>query len=240
MNLDIHKLDRIFKSQRIALIGVNPNSKSVSGKVLSNLVGGGFRGVVYPVNSTSDVVLGISCYEDVRSFPKTVDLAVIFAQAEQVSDKIRQCEEAGIIILSAGCREISDQGKKLEDQILAEGHRFDGIRIFEPNCLGAIVPGLNLNISFAQGMPDKGHIVFISQSGALCTSVLDWALEEKVGFSYFISIGNTMDVDFVNLIDYFGEDEATKSIILCIESIERARKFMNVARAFARTKLIVA
>lgn len=239
----MHKLDRIFKPQRIALIGVTPNPKSVGGKVLSNLVGGGFRGVVYPVNPTSEAVLGIPCYPDVRSLPKTPDLAIICTPAEQVPDMIRQCGEAGIfgiIILSAGFREIGDPGKVLEQQVMAEARRFDEMRIIGPNCLGIIVPGLNLNASFAQGMPNKGHVAFISQSGALCTSVLDWALEEKVGFSYFVSIGNTIDVDFGDLIDYFGEDEGTKSILLYIESIERARKFMTAARAFARTKPIVA
>lgn len=241
--MDVHRLDRIFNPQRIALIGVSPNPKSVGGKVLSNLVGGGFRGVVYPVNPTSEAVLGIQCYPDVKSLPKTPDLAVICTPAEQVPGTVKQCGEAGIlgiIILSAGFREIGEQGKKLEEQIMAEAKRFDGMRIIGPNCLGIIVPGSNLNISFAQGMPNKGHVAFISQSGALCTSVLDWALEEKVGFSYFVSIGNTLDVDFGDLIDFLGEDEETKSIILYIESIEQARKFMTAARAFARTKPIVA
>ncbi|MDZ7375075.1 MAG: bifunctional acetate--CoA ligase family protein/GNAT family N-acetyltransferase, partial [candidate division KSB1 bacterium] len=241
--MDIHKLDRIFKPQRIALIGVTPNPKSVGGKVLSNLVGGGFRGVVYPVNPSSEAVLGIQCYPDLKSLPKTPDLAVICSPAEQVPDLVRQCGEngvLGIIILSAGFREIGQAGKVLELQIRSEASRFDGMRIIGPNCLGIIVPGENLNISFAQGMPKKGHVAFISQSGALCTSVLDWALEEKVGFSYFVSIGNTLDVDFGDLIDYFGEDEATKSILLYIESIEQSRKFMTAARAFARTKPIVA
>ncbi|MCI0495140.1 bifunctional acetate--CoA ligase family protein/GNAT family N-acetyltransferase [candidate division KSB1 bacterium] len=239
----MNKLDRIFKPQRIALIGVTPNPKSVGGKVLSNLVGGGFRGVVYPVNPTSEAVLGIPCYPDVKSLPKTPDLAMICTPAEQVPEMIRQCGEAGIlgiIILSAGFREIGEPGKILEQQVMTEAHRFEGMRIIGPNCLGIIVPGLNLNASFAQGMPNKGHVAFISQSGALCTSVLDWALEEKVGFSYFVSIGNTIDVDFGDLIDYFGEDEGTKSILLYIESIERAREFMTAARAFARTKPIVA
>lgn len=241
--MDIHRLDRIFSPQRIALIGVTPNPKSVGGKVLSNLVGGGFRGVVYPVNATSEAVLGIQCYPDVESLPKTPDLAIICTPADRVPQTVKQCGEngiLGIIIISAGFRETGEQGKQLEQQVLLEARKFDGMRIIGPNCLGIIVPGSNLNASFAQGMPNKGHVAFISQSGALCTSVLDWALEEKVGFSYFVSIGNTMDVDFGDLIDYFGEDEATKSIILYIESIEQARKFMTAARAFARTKPIVA
>ena len=113
------------------------------------------------------------------------------------------------------------------------------MRVLGPNCLGIIVPGLNLNASFGEGMPVRGKVAFISQSGALCTSVLDWALEEKIGFSYFVSVGNMLDVDFADLIDYFGEDEQTESIILYVESIAQARKFMVAARAFARTKPIL-
>ncbi len=241
--MDVHKLDRIFKPHRIALIGVGPNPQSVGGKVLSNLVGGGFRGVVYPVNPTSEAVLGIPCYPDVKSLPKTPDLAVICTPPQDVPDIVKQCGEAGIlgvIIISAGFREAGAGGKALEEQILAQARRFDGMRIVGPNCLGIIVPGLNLNVSFAGALPQKGHVAFISQSGALCTSVLDWALEGKIGFSNFVSIGNTLDVDFGDLIDYFGEDEQTKSIILYVESITDARKFMTAARAFARTKPIVA
>jgi acetyltransferase len=117
--------------------------------------------------------------------------------------------------------------------------KYDGLRILGPNCLGIIVPSLNLNVSFASGIPKSGNIAFISQSGALCTSVLDWAIEKKIGFSYFISIGNTLDVDYADLIDFIGEDDKTKSIVLYIESVSQVRKFMTAARSFARTKPIV-
>ncbi len=241
--MDIHNLDRIFKPQRIALVGVTQNPRSVGGKVLTNLVSGGFRGVVYPVNASLEAVMGIQCYPDVRSLPRTPDLAVICAPAAQVPNVVRECGEAGIlglIIVSAGFGETGPEGKALEDRILAEAARWPGMRIVGPNCLGIIAPGQGLNASFAAAMPPKGQIAFISQSGALCTSVLDWALQEKIGFSYFVSIGNTIDVDFADLIDYFGEDEQTKSIILYIESIGQARRFMTAARAFARTKPIIA
>ncbi len=241
--MSIHNLERIFNPFRIALIGISPNPNSVGGKVLSNLVGGGFRGVVYPVNPTSEAVLGIQCYPDVNSLPKTPDLGVICAPAPQVPDMVKECGEAGIfglIIMSAGFREIGPEGMALEEKILAEKSNYEDMRIIGPNCLGIIIPGQNLNVSFAEGMPKKGRVAFISQSGALCTSVLDWAIEENIGFSYFVSIGNTLDVDYGDLIDYFGEDEQTESILLYIESITRARKFMTAARAFARTKPIVA
>ncbi|MBN2198892.1 MAG: GNAT family N-acetyltransferase, partial [Candidatus Aminicenantes bacterium] len=238
-----HGLDRIFKPQRIALVGVTVNPRSVGGKILSNLVSGGFRGVVYPVNPTLEAVMGIQCYPDVRSLPKTPDLAVLCAPAAQVPDLLGQCGEAGIlgvIVVSAGFRETGPEGRALEERLAAEARRFPGMRVIGPNCLGVISPAAQLNASFAAAMPAPGHIAFISQSGALCTSVLDWALQEKIGFSHFVSIGNTLDVDFADLIDYFGEDERTKSILLYIESIGQARKFMTAARAFARTKPIIA
>lgn len=240
--MDVHKLDRIFNPKRIALIGVTINPKSVGGKVLTNLVGGGFHGVVYPVNPDHEAVLGIQCFPDVKSLPKTPDLAVICTAAQKVPAWVRECGEAGIlgiIIMSAGFKEIGPEGKKLEDQILTEKKKFNGMRIIGPNCLGIIAPAKHLNISFAEGMPKAGPVAFISQSGALCASVLDWAMAEKIGFSYFVSIGNAIDVGFGELIDYFGEDEKSKSIILYIESIANARKFMTAARAFARTKPIV-
>jgi acetyltransferase len=239
----IETLDKIFKPQRIALVGVSPNPNSVGGKILSNLVGGGFRGVVYPVTPSSEAVMGIQCFPRVTDLPKTPDLAIICAAAAQVPGLLRECGSAGIlgiIIASAGFKEAGPEGKALEDEIRRTRREFDGMRIIGPNCLGIIAPGRQLNASFASAMPKKGNIAFISQSGALGTSILDWAIEEKVGFSHFVSIGNTVDVDFGDLIDYFGEDEETKSILLYIESIGQARKFMTAARAFARTKPIVA
>jgi acetyltransferase len=241
-DMGIRKLDSIFNPQRIAVIGVTINPNSVGGKVLSNLVGGGFRGVVYPVNAEAEAVMGIPCYPDVKSVPRTPDLGIICSAAAQVPKLIRQCGEAGIhgiIVMSAGFKETGPEGKALEDQILREASNFPEMRIIGPNCLGIIVPGLRLNCSFANGMPKAGNVAFISQSGALCTSVLDWAIEGKIGFSSFVSIGNSLDVDFGDLIDYLGEDPNTHSIILYVESISQARKFMTAARAFARTKPIL-
>ena len=241
--MNIQTLDKIFKPQRIALVGVSPNPKSVSARILANLIGGGFRGVVYPVSPSVEAVMGIPCFPGVDALPKTADLGILCAPAVQVPGLVRECGRAGIrglIIISAGFRETGPAGRALEDAILEESRRFEGLRILGPNCLGIISPGLPLNASFAGAMPRPGHVAFVSQSGALCTSVLDWAAEEKLGFSHFISTGNMLDVDFGDLIDYLGEDEATKSILLYIESIPDARKFMTAARAFARMKPIVA
>ncbi|NPV83317.1 MAG: bifunctional acetate--CoA ligase family protein/GNAT family N-acetyltransferase [Candidatus Aminicenantes bacterium] len=240
---ELETLDKIFKPQRIALVGVTPNPKSVGGKILSNLITGGYRGVVYPVNPTVEAVMGIPCFTGVASLPRTPDLAVICTPAPQVPRIVAECGQAGItgiIIISAGFRETGPEGRALEEQILAEKKKYPGMRILGPNCLGVISPGLNLNASFAADMPLNGHIAFISQSGALCTSILDWSLEEKIGFSYFVSIGNALDIDFGDLIDYFGEDENTRSILMYIESISNPRRFMSAARAYARTKPIIA
>ena len=241
--MNVHHLDRFFDPQRIALIGVTSNPKSVGGRILANLVGGGFPGVVYPVNPSFEAVSGIPCYPDLKSLPRKPDLGIICAPAAQVPDRIRECGEEGVravIVVSAGFRETGEEGRALEERVLTEAARFEGMRILGPNCLGVIVPSRRLNASFAADTPQAGGIAFISQSGALCTSVLDWALEEKIGFSAFVSVGNSADVDFADLIDYFGEDEKTKSIILYIESIKDARRFMTAARAFARSKPIIA
>ena len=240
--MPIKKLDSIFRPKRIALIGVSNDPKSVGGMTLRNLISAGYNGVVYPVNPKREAVLGIPCFPDVKSLPKTPDLAVIMTAASFVPQIIRDCGEAGIngiIIMSAGFKEIGPDGAKLEEQVKAEVKSFPDMRVIGPNCLGIIIPGLSINASFAAGMPKKGHVAFISQSGALCTSVLDWALEAKIGFSYFVSIGNSMDVNFGDLIDYFGQDPNTKSIVLYIESITNARAFMSAARGFARKKPII-
>ncbi|MFA7362009.1 MAG: CoA-binding protein, partial [Candidatus Kapaibacterium sp.] len=241
--MGVHKLDSFFNPRRIAITGVSINPNSVSGKVVTNLVGSGFKGVVYPVNPDSEAVFGIPCYKSLNELPKTPDLVVICNASKEVPDVVEKAGESGvrnIIIMSAGFKEIGAEGLELEERIKSSLKKFSGLRILGPNCLGIIVPSLNLNVSFASGIPKSGNIAFISQSGALCTSVLDWAIEKKIGFSYFISIGNTLDVDYADLIDFIGEDDKTKSIVLYIESVNQARKFMTAARSFARTKPIVA
>jgi acetyltransferase len=238
----VKTLQKIFRPQRIAIIGVSNDPNSVGGITLKNLVGGGFQGVVYPINPKHEAVMGIPCYKDVKSLPKVPDLAVICTNAKTVPGIVRECGEVGIlgiIIMSAGFKETGPEGKKLEDEVKAEVAKFIDMRVIGPNCLGIIVPGYNMNISFASGTAKKGHVAFISQSGALCTSALDWANEENIGFSYFVSIGNTMDVGFGDLIDFFGQDPSTRSIILYVESISKARQFMTAARAFARKKPII-
>ncbi len=240
--MPIKKLDSIFRPNRIALIGVSNDPSSVGGMTLKNLVSGGFHGVVYPVNPKREAVMGIPCYPNVESLPKVPDLAVIMTPAEQVPGIIDECGNCGVngvIIMSAGFKESGEQGKALELEVKNRIDKYPDMRAIGPNCLGIIVPRAKLNVSFANGMPRKGKVAFISQSGALGASVLDWANEAKIGFSYFISIGNAVDVTFGDLIDYLGQDTNTKSIILYVESLADARAFMSAARAFARKKPII-
>ena len=241
--MSILNLDKIFAPRRVAVIGASDNTKSVGYTVLRNMIGSGFRGVVYPVNRKRESVQGVATFQDVGSLPHPPDLAVICTPSPTVPAIVRECGEMGtrgIVIISAGFREIGQQGRDLETEVLKEQAKFHGMRIVGPNCLGIIVPSISLNASFAATTPQKGHIGFISQSGALCTSVLDWAKDEGIGFSHFVSVGNMLDVDMGDLIDYFGSATETRSIILYIESITEARDFMSAARAFARTKPIVA
>jgi acetyltransferase len=241
--VSILNLDKVFDPHRVAILGASDTPASVGYTVLRNLIGSGFRGVVYPVNPKHESVQGIEAHPDVKSLPHAPDLAVICTPSTSVPRLIRECGEVGtlgIVIISAGFREIGEEGWKLERQVLGEQAHFPGMRILGPNCLGIIVPGIHLNASFAPDTPVPGHVGFISQSGALCASVLDWAIDQGIGFSYFVSVGNMLDVSMADLIDYLGSQTETRSIILYIESITEAREFMSAARAFARSKPIVA
>ena len=236
-------LDSIFAPKRIAIVGASDTPTSVGYTILKKLVGSGFDGVIYPVNPRRESVQGIHAYPDVKSLPRPADLAVICTPAGTVPGIVEDCGEMGtmgIIIISAGFREIGEEGKQLEAEVEAIRRKYEGMRILGPNCLGVIVPPLSMNVSFADAMPGPGRVAVISQSGALCTSILDWAIEKGIGFSYFVSIGNMLDISFDDLIDYFGQDPNTDSIILYVESITNAREFMSATRGFSRTKPIVA
>jgi len=233
-------LEKMFRPGSIALIGASEKEGSVGRIIMENLKKG-FEGPVFPVNPKRETVLESPCYKSVGEVPEDVDLAVIATPATTVPGIIEECGKAGIgaaIIISAGFRETGPDGQALEDEIAEIGERH-GLRILGPNCLGIIVPSLGMNASFVDQMPERGTIALISQSGALASSILDWSMASRVGFSSFVSLGNMVDVNFGDLIDYFGQDPETRSILMYIESIKDARNFMSAARGFARTKPII-
>ena len=237
----IEGLEKIFNPRRVAVVGASNEEGSVGYRLLNNLIGVGFRGFVYPVNPFSPSVQGLTAYPSVKRIPWQVDLAVIATPAHVVPQIVEECGEAGvkgIIIVSSGFGETGLSGKTLEDRILKIKDEY-GMRIIGPNCLGVMHPSIRLNATFAYKMAKPGNIAFISQSGALCASMLDWASQANVGFSYFVSVGSMLDVDFADLIDYFGADPETRSIVLFVESIRDARRFMSAARRFAGTKPII-
>jgi len=241
--VSIENLDRMFAPRRIAVIGASDTAGKVGHTVMRNLVTGGFAGDIYPINPKRKTVFERPAFASIDATPEPADLAIIATPAKTVPGLIDAAGQAGvptIMLLSAGFGEAGDEGRDLDRKVRQAAARYKGMRLLGPNCLGLMVPGLKLNASFAAASPQPGHVAFVSQSGALCTSVLDWALEHQIGFSHFVSIGNMLDINFSDLIDYLGQNEQVRSIILYIESIKDHRRFMSAARAFARNKPIIA
>lgn len=237
----IYQLDRIFKPKSMAIIGASSKEDSVGHSIFQNAIENGFKGNVYPVNRKGKELLGKKVYPSVSKLPEKVDLAVIVIPAKYVPQTVKECGEAGVgglLIISAGFKEAGDAGEIMVEEILATCRKYD-MRLVGPNCLGIINPKLGMNATFANRMALPGNIAFISQSGALCSSILDWACEQNVGFSHFVSIGSMIDIGFAELIDYFGSDPETSSILIYMESLTNAREFMSAARAFARSKPII-
>lgn len=231
--------EALFKPRTVAVIGATDKEGSVGLALMQNLKA--FRGRVFPVNPKRDEVLGLQAYPTIAAVPKKVDLAVIVTPAPTVPGLIAEAIAAGVkaaLIISAGFKEVGPQGAELERQILAQA-REAHMRIVGPNCLGIMNTGIGLNATFADAIANPGNVAFISQSGALCTAVLDWSFREKVGFSYFISVGSMLDVGFADLIDYLGDDPDTESIVMYMETIGDARAFISAAREVALNKPII-
>jgi len=234
-------LDSIFNPKSIALIGASDEEGSVGYILMKNLTEMGYTGQVLPVNIHKQEILGLKAYPSVSKLPKIVDLAIIATPASTVPDIIEECGICGIkgiIIISAGFKEAGASGKALEMRILEIKNKYN-MRIIGPNCLGIIHPDINLNATFIPTKQKPGSIAFISQSGALGSAILDLAVHENIKFSNFVSVGSMIDVNFGDLIDYFGTDPKTRSILMYIEGITDARKFMSAARHFSRTKPII-
>ena len=236
-----HPLNAIFAPKSIAVVGATEKAGSVGRTLLWNLISNPFGGIVFPVNAQRASVLGIKAYPNLAALPQPVELAVIATPAPTVPGIIAECVEAGVkgaIILSAGFKESGTAGAQLEQQILEQA-RQGKLRIIGPNCLGVMCPLTGLNATFASTMARPGHVGFISQSGALCTAVLDWSLDANVGFSAFLSIGSMVDVDWGDLIDYLGGDPQTTCIVIYLETIGDARSFLSAAREVALSKPII-
>ncbi|MCL5877335.1 MAG: GNAT family N-acetyltransferase [Candidatus Bathyarchaeota archaeon] len=234
-------LDKVFSPQSVAIIGASDVEGSVGYAIVKNFTQSGFAGKVYYVNIKKTELLGVKTYQTVDQIPDQVDLAMIATPAKTVPQVMEECGKAnvkGVIIVSAGFKETGPAGKALEDQVGAVAKKY-GIRVIGPNCIGVLRPRINLNATFLDKMPKAGNVAFLSQSGALGSAILDWAIHENIGFSNFVSVGSMIDVDFGDLIDYFGSDPKTKSILMYVEGITEARKFMSAARHFARTKPII-
>ena len=236
-----HPLESFFTPKNVALIGATEKFGSVGRTVLWNLISSPFGGTVYPINPNRPSVLGIRAWPNVASIPEKVDLVVICTAAPSVPGIIKECVEAGVttaIVISAGFKEVGPEGVELERQIM-EHARQGNMRIIGPNCLGVMAPHSGLNATFAAGIAKPGNVGFISQSGALCTAVLDWSFREKVGFSAFLSLGSMLDVGWGDLIYYLGDDPKTSSIVIYMETIGDARAFLSAAREVSLTKPII-
>jgi acetyltransferase len=233
-------LHAFFHPKSVAVIGASVTAGSVGSILMRNLLENPFGGVVFPVNPKRKSVHGVLCYPSLNAVPEPVELAVVATPAATVLPAIEECVARGVpaaIIISAGFSELGAEGRALEKKIrdIALGK----MRIVGPNCLGVIHPSSGLNASFASSMPKPGRVALLSQSGAICTAILDWARERNIGFSTFVSVGTMLDVDFADLIDYFGDDPKTRSIVLYMESVGDVKKFVSAARAIARTKHVI-
>ncbi len=233
-------LDSLFRPRSVAVFGASDNAGSIGNILVRNLLENPFGGTVFPINPKRSVVQGIACYPNLAAVSARVELAVIATPAATVPDVVRDCVEhnvAAAIIISVGFAELGAEGRKLEDEIRGIAH--GKLRIVGPNCLGILHPPSNLNASCATTMAPSGRVALLSQSGAICTAILDWARQAHVGFSSFVSLGSMLDVDFADLIDYFADDPATHSIVLYMESIGDTRKFLSAARSASRAKHVI-
>ena len=234
-------LDSLLSPRNVAVIGASEREGSVGRTVFWNLISNPFGGTVYPINAKRANVFGVRAYPTLAALPEQVETVVMAVPAATIpglAEEAGQHGAKGLIVISAGFKEMGAPGEELERQLLASARRY-GMRVIGPNCLGVMNPLTGFNATFGGVMARSGSIAFISQSGALCTSVLDWSVQEQVGFSGFISIGSMLDVGWGDLISYYGHDARTKSIVIYMESVGDARAFVSAAREIALTKPII-
>jgi|GEM_PF-5175598 len=235
-------LSSLFRPESVAVIGATNKEGRIGNLVMNNLLEGGFDGPIMPVNPKRQAVVGVLAYPDIDALPVVPDLAIICTPPAPIPGLIATLGKRGTsaaIVLTAGLqRTETDDGVTVKEAMLAEARK-SGLRILGPNCLGLIVPGIRLNASFAHAQAHPGKIAFASQSGAMCTAVLDWAREHEIGFPHFVSLGDCADVDFGDTVDFLATDPGTTAILLYIEAVQDGRKFMSACRAAARNKPVV-
>lgn len=234
-------LNRMFEPAAIAVVGASDRPGSIGRALMENLAAGGYQGRVYPINVKKTEVMGQKAYPSLSGVGQPIDLVVIVTAIRLAPSIINECGRLGIgaaIIISGGGKEAGAEGAELEERILAQA-RAGGVRIMGPNCIGLVSSRARMNASFAHLMPLPGKLAFVSQSGATCCAVLDFAVTQNIGFSHFVSIGSSLDVDFGDVIDYLGNDPDTEAILLYVESVTNHRKFMSAARAVSRVKPII-
>ncbi len=233
-------LNRLFNPESIAVVGASNRIGSVGNSVMKNLIGK-FNGVVYPVNPKRNSVLGVRTYRSVSDIKDPLDLAVICTPAPTVPGIVEEAGKkgvGGIVIITAGFKEAGEEGMKLFDEIIRLAEKYD-IRILGPNCLGFIRPKNHINASFSTKMALPGKIAFLSQSGALCTAILDWSVQYNVGFSYFVSLGSMADIGFEDMLRFLEDDEETSAVIIYMESLKNPKAFLKAATSFTRKKPII-
>jgi len=234
-------LEYLFNPGSVALIGASDRQHSVGATVMRNLLQGGFAGPIWPVNINRSEVAGRRAYRTIAELPGVPDLAVVCTPAPSLPGIIAELGRRGTraaIVISAGLEQASAEGQILGEAMLKAAKPFT-LRILGPNCIGLLVPGIGLNASFAHCSASAGNIAFVAQSGALTTAMLDWARSTQLGFSHFVSLGNAADIDFGDLLDYLGREPGTRAILMYVEAITAARKFMSAARAAARNKPVI-
>lgn len=237
----LNGLEKLFDPKSIAVIGASNVPYSVGNSLMKSLIASGYSGTVFPINPKRRNVLGIHCYKSIQHVPEKVDLAIIAVPSFLVPKIAKQCVKAevkSLIVVSAGFSEIGIEGIKLENELTKIISK-SGIRMLGPNCLGYIRTDKKINASFAIRNALPGKLALISQSGALCSGILDWALKQKVGFKYFISVGGMLDINFSDLIEFFDQDPEIEGIAIYMESLKDAEKFMRVGKKFSKKKPII-
>ncbi len=236
-----HYLKHFFTPRTVAIVGASERENSVGYRLLLNMQEAGFSGGLYPINPKHQQLLGLKAYPDLHAVPEDLDLVVIATPASTVPDLLRQCGDKGVssvIIISAGFSELGAAGQRLQQEMLAIARRYN-IRIIGPNCLGVICPSAQLNATFGDGTVKGGSLALLSQSGAVCTAILDWAKVQDIGFSTVVSMGGAADIDFGEVLDYLATDSKTTGILMYVEGIRDARRFLSGLKAAARLKPVI-